>query len=346
MAKTRVLVVDDSFLMLQIISDIINSDPELEVIGKAKNGKEALEKAYALKPDVVTLDINLPVMDGLSVLEELMTQQPTRVLMISAYTREGASATLKALELGAVDFIAKPSGEISLDLNTLKDEIISKVKLTARVDLAKFTRATLLAPIEVPKPSLPTVKTLVMIAASTGGPKAILDVMKEIPATLPAAYLIVQHMPIGFTLSFAERLSWQSKIKAKEAEENDLVVAGKAYIAPAGYHMGVEDDGGHLKIRLNQDPLVNFVRPAADVTMLSIAQAVTKNILVVVLTGMGKDGLEGTKKLKAKGAFVIVQDEKTSVVWGMPRVVYEAGLADMMLPVGEIPKAIVEKISM
>jgi len=343
--KIRVLVVDDSFLMRQIVSDIVNSDPELEVIDKAKDGKEALEKVFELKPDVITLDVNLPLLDGLSVLEEVMKKQPTRVIMISAYTRVGATSTLRALELGALDFIAKPSGEISLDLNKLKDEIISKIKLAAKVELEKFVQP-LLPPLQAaPEELRPlAMKKLVVIAASTGGPKAILDVMRDIPATVPAGFLIVQHMPIGFTLSFAERISWQSKIKAKEAEEGDIICPSKAYVAPAGYHMVVENAGGLYKVKLNKDQLVNFVRPAADVTMASVAEVCVKPLIAVVLTGMGKDSLEGVRRIKEKGGFVIVQDEKTSVVWGMPKVVQDAGLADMVLSVSEIAHAIVEKI--
>ncbi|MFA5118615.1 MAG: chemotaxis response regulator protein-glutamate methylesterase [Candidatus Omnitrophota bacterium] len=344
--KIRVLIVDDSFLMRQIISDIIESDPALEIIGKAKDGKEALEKIYEFKPDVITLDINLPLLDGLSVLEEVMKKQPSRVVMISAYTRAGATATLRALELGAVDFVAKPSGEISLDINKLKDEIIAKIKLAAKVEVTKvsskeqFKADTFGAEV---KPI--AFKKLVLIAASTGGPKAVLDVMRDIPANVPASFLIIQHMPLGFTLSFAERISWQSKIKAKEAEEGDILVAGKAFVAPAGSHMGIENEKGVLRIKLNQGPLVNFVRPAADVTLLSVVENYDcKNVVVVVLTGMGKDALEGVRKIKEKGGTVIIQDEKTSVVWGMPKVIYDAGLSDAVLPVFDIAKAILEKI--
>jgi len=344
--KIRVLVVDDSFLMRQIISDIINSDPDLVVIGKAKDGKDALEKIFTLKPDVVTLDVNLPVLDGISVLGEVMKKQPTRIIMISAYTRTGATATLRALELGAIDFIAKPSGEISLDINKLKEEIISKIKLAARVEMEKVS-PVLQPPVIFEKEAKPPVlKKVVVIAASTGGPKAIFDVIRDIPANIPAAFLIVQHMPIGFTLGFAERISWQSKIKAKEAEDGDFLVAGKAFVAPAGFHMGLESDSNTntFKIKLNQDPLVNFVRPAADVTMSSVAEVFGKNTIGVVLTGMGKDGVEGARKIKEKGGVIIIQDEKTSAVWGMPRMVHEAGLDDVMLPVFEITAALAKKI--
>ena len=345
--KIRVLVVDDSLLMRRIIADTINNDPALEVIDKAKNGQEALEKTFNLKPDVVTLDVNLPIIDGITVLEKIMRKQPTRVIMISAYTRKGTTATMKALELGAVDFVAKPSGEVSLDILKLKDEIISKIKLAAKIDLERFLST--IAVSEAYQPAgiklFPVIKKLVVIGASTGGPKAVLDVMQALPAGVPAAFLIVQHMPKGFTLSFAERISWQSKIKTKEAEDGDIVLANKAYVAPAGYHMLLEKQEGRLKVRLNQDALVNYVRPSVDVTLNSAVKLFGKNVVGVILSGMGKDGLEGCRKIKEKGGIVIAQDEETSVVWGMPKVVSDAGLADAVLPVAEIAGQIVKEIS-
>lgn len=339
--KIRVLVVDDSLLMRKIVSDGINSDPALEVIDKAKNGKEALEKIFSLKPDVVTLDINLPLIDGISVLEEVMKKQPTRIVMLSAYTREGTSATMRALELGAIDFITKPSGEISLDIYKLKDEIASKIKLAAKVNLDKFPPVKALHP---PKEKA-AARKLVVIGASTGGPKAVLDIMQAIPDGLPAAFLIIQHMPKGFTLSFAERLSWQGEIKTKEAEDGDIILPNKGFVAPAGYHMVLEKAQNGVLIRLNQEPLVNFVRPSIDVTMGSAVEIFGRNIIGVILSGMGKDGLEGCRKIKEKGATVIIQDEETSVVWGMPKSVYDAALADKVLPISKIAEAITREIS-
>lgn len=340
--KIRVLVVEDSFLMRKIITDIINSDHKLEVVAEARDGKEALEKIFELQPDVVTLDINLPVVDGLQVLTEVMKKQPTRVIMLSAYSRTGTSATISALELGAVDFIAKPSGEISLDLPKLKDEIIVKIKLAARIELNKFSQAPSL--VTRPEPRLQDIKKVVIIGASTGGPRALLQVIQQIPSGLPATFLIVQHMPEGFTLSFAERLSWQSGIKVKEAEEGDIVTANKAFIAPTGFHMVLEKIEGRVKIRLSSDHLVNFVRPSVDVTMISAVEVFGKDIVGVVLTGMGKDGLAGARKIKESGGFIIIQDEESSVVWGMPKMIYKAGLADKVLSLSDIPKAIVESI--
>ncbi|OGX24401.1 MAG: hypothetical protein A3J51_00590 [Omnitrophica WOR_2 bacterium RIFCSPHIGHO2_02_FULL_45_21] len=345
--KIRVLVVDDSLLMRRIISDIISSDPGLEVIDKAKNGSEAIEKILSLKPDVVTLDVNMPLINGIDVLQKIMQKQPTRIIMLSAYTRQGTTATMKALELGAIDFIAKPSGELSLDIYKLKDEIISKIKLAAKINMDKF--ASTMAPAEISLSRLikpfTAIKKLVVIGASTGGPKAVLDVMQGLPAGLPAAFLIVQHMPKGFTLSFAERISWQSKIKTKEAEDQDIVLADKAYVAPAGYHMTLEKDDPRLKVRLNQDALVNYVRPSVDVTLNSAVKLFGKDVISVILSGMGKDGLEGCRKIKEEGGIVIVQDEETSVLWGMPKAVSDAGLADMVLPVAEIAGQIVKEIS-
>ncbi len=337
--KIRVLVVDDSFLMRKILSDIINSDPDLEVIEKAKDGKEALEKMLSLQPDVTTLDVNLPVMDGLSVLEEAMKKQFVRVIMLSAYTRSGASATIRALELGAIDCIAKPSGEISLDLKKLKEEIVSKIKIAAKAEINKYIYPV---PQSAGERALEHLYKVVVIAASTGGPKVVLDIMQSIPGDVGAALLIIQHMPEGFTMSFAERICWQSQLKTKEAEDGDMLVPGKAFVAPAGLHLVLEKTGDGVRIRLNQEPRVNFVRPSADVTMFSAADIFGKDTIGVILTGMGRDGADGAKRIKEKGGKVIIQNMETSVVWGMPKAVYDAGLADKILPVEEVPAAILE----
>jgi two-component system chemotaxis response regulator CheB len=343
--KVKVLVVDDSFLMRRIISDIVNSDPHLEVVGKAKDGEEALEKIASLNPDVVTLDINLPVRNGIDVLNDIMKARPTKVIMLSAYTRAGASATIRALELGAVDFIAKPSGEISLGLEKLKSEIIGKIKLAANVDLGKYLSAFRAAGLAAKEEeSNIGVKRLVIIGASTGGPKAILNLMRAIPGDIDAAFLIVQHMPKGFTLSFAERLSWETGIKAKEAEEGDVLDSSKAFVAPAGSHMVLVRNNNQVKIKLNQDPPVNFVRPSIDVTMLSAVEIFGKDIIGVILTGMGKDGLEGARRIKEAGGKILIQDEESSVVWGMPGSVSKAGLTEGALPLSEIAEVLIKSI--
>ncbi len=344
MKKIKVFIVEDSILMQKIISDILSSDPEIEVIGKSILGEKALELIPQLKPDVVTLDVNLPDINGLEVLKRLMKLFPTRVVMLSVYTQKGADITIKALELGALEFIPKPSGEVSLDLHKFKEEIITKIKFVATIDIERSKE--IIKEITPAKEAL-EIKNLVIIGASTGGPKAILEIMKEIPFDIDASFLIVQHMPSGFTRSFAERISWHSQIRSKEAEDGDLLTNRTAYVAPSGYHMLIEkicEEDEKYCIRLDQTPLVNYVRPAIDITMSSAAENFNGKIIGVILTGMGKDGLEGAKKIKERGGKIIAQDEKTSIIYGMPKMVAEAGLADKILPLKEIPKKIIEEI--
>ncbi|MFA6384275.1 MAG: chemotaxis response regulator protein-glutamate methylesterase [Candidatus Omnitrophota bacterium] len=344
--KISVLVVDDSFLMRKIISDIIDSDPDLEVVGKAKDGQDALNKIGSLKPDVVTLDINLPVVDGIDVLGKVMKTCPTRIIMFSAYSRSGASATMRALELGAVDFIAKPSGEISLGLDKLRDEILTKIKLAAGVNLDEYSASASGAGMAEVLPSKVAISNLVVIGASTGGPKAIMEIMQGLNENLDACFLIVQHMPKGFTMSFAERISWQSGMRAKEAEEGDELTGGKIYVAPAGYHLTLNRGSDGVRIHLNQDPLVNFVRPSIDVTMCSAAEVFGRDCMGIILTGMGKDGADGARKIKEAGGKIIIQDEKSSVVWGMPRAVFKEGVVDEVLPISDISQAIMRHINL
>ncbi|MCK4810289.1 MAG: chemotaxis response regulator protein-glutamate methylesterase [Candidatus Omnitrophica bacterium] len=346
MKKIKVFIVEDSNLMQKVISDILLSDPQIEVVGTSRFGKEALEKIPRISPDVVTLDINLPDIKGTVVLEELMRCFPTRVVLLSAHTQEGAEITMKALALGAVDFISKPSGEVSLDLYNFKEEIISKIKLAATVDLKRLF--PLYKKIPLSKKSL-SIEKMVVIGASTGGPKAILRVMLGFPLYCNATFLVVQHMPVGFTKSFAERLSEYSNIRSKEGEDREAIIKGCLYVAPAGYHMSIDKIvGGENKysIRLDNDmPLVNYVRPAIDITMASVADKFDGKLVGVVLTGMGKDGLEGAIKVKAKGGKIIVQDERTCVVYSMPRNIVNAGLADDVLPLGEIGKKVLEYLN-
>lgn len=343
--KIRVLIIEDSFLMRKIITDIINSDPDLEVVGEANGGEGVLTKIFEFKPDVVTLDINLPGVSGLDVLSKIVSKKAARVIMLSAYSRPGAAATIKALELGAVDFIAKPSGEVSLDLFKFKDDIISKIKLAAEINPDKFKynkkESAVLAGIEA-KGRL--FNKLVVIGASTGGPKAVLEIMQRIDCGLRAAFLIVQHMPLGFTANFAERISWKSGIITKEAEDEDIIEANKAFVAPGGMRMALENYQGKIRIKIRREEAVNFAKPSIDVTMLSAVEIFGKNVIGVILTGMGKDGLEGARMIKKKGGVVIAQDEESSVVWGMPGAVYKAGLADKVLPLSEIAQAIAERI--
>jgi two-component system chemotaxis response regulator CheB len=341
MSRVKVFIVEDSILMQKVIADILSSDFDIEVIGATKYGQEALEKIPQLKPDIVTLDVNLPDINGLVVLERLMKDCPSRVVMLSAYTQKGAETAMRALELGALDFIPKPSGEVSLDLYNFKSEITAKIKALAQADvkspfIAKnFYRER--QPIGADK--------VVAIAASTGGPKAIMDIMSNIPADCGANFLIVQHMPKGFTKIFADRVGWYSAIKVKEAQEGDALLKNTCYIAKSGRHMLVDKDihdPRRYYLRLDDTALVNFVKPAADMTMLSLAEVFSGKMIAVVLTGIGKDGMEGARKIKEKGGRVIAQDEASCVVYGMPKAVVTAGLADSVLPINDIPAKIME----
>jgi len=352
--KIRVLIVEDSFLMQRMIEEIISSDPGLEVVDKAKNGEEAIEKISRLRPDVVTLDINIPDPDGFSVLKEVMKRNPTRIVVLSGHTPQGGPGMMQALALGAIDFIPKPSGEISLDIDKLKEQIISKIKIAAEVDLKKFLFNLRLTRFDTLKPQTEItasveLKKLVIIGASTGGPSAILQIMRNIPPTLPAAFLIVQHMPEGFTLSFAERISLESKIKAKEAQQGDIVSAGKAYVAAAGYHMELEKTAHNinngLSIKLTQGPPVNFVRPSVSVTLESAALAFCPNVIGVILTGIGKDGLDGAREVKKRGGVMIAQDQATSIIFGMPKVVIDEGLIDNVVPIDKIARKIIQNVN-
>ena len=313
--------------MRNVISDIINSDPQLQVIGTARDGEEALSKLDVLEPDVITLDIEMPRMDGLSVLKQIMKRKPKPVIMLSALTREGAIYTLKALDYGAIDYITKPSGNISLDLHTIKNEIISKIKMAASANLPKLK----IKPISIESCELGD--NVVAIGASTGGPQALTYVLTSLPQNTPPI-LIVQHMPESFTKSFAERLDKLCKFKVKEAEEGDYISKDLVLIAPGGFHMTVSKTG---QIRLNRTPPIHGVRPAVDPMMTSVARFYKSRAVGVILTGMGRDGAYGMKKIKEYGGVTIAQDEETSVVFGMPKAAIEEGCVDVVLPLHKIP---------
>ena len=350
MAKARVLVVDDSAFMRKVISDMIAQDDAFEVIGTARDGLDALEKIERLQPDVVTLDVEMPRKDGLATLRELMGKRPVPVIMLSSVTQAGTKATMEALALGAVDFIAKPSGSISLDIEDVRDELLRKLKAAvgARVQATTLppppaTRviAGQGVPPHQPVPSgggRPTTTVLIAIGASTGGPRALEEVIRQFPGDLPAGVLVVQHMPAGFTRSMAERLDQIASVRVKEAQEGDRVSAGVVYIAPGDYHMTVSRE---QVIHLEQSPSVNYVRPSIDVTMLALPAVYSTQLVGVILTGMGKDGSAGMAKIRAAGGVTIVQDENTSTIYSMPRAVVENGDADFVLPLDRIGDAVV-----
>lgn len=358
----RVLVVDDSAFMRKVISNILNQDKEIEVISTARNGQDAIEKVERLRPDVVTLDNEMPVLDGLDALAHIMKQCPTPVIMLSAVVGESAEVTLTALEYGAVDIIQKPSGSISLDIDEMADEMRSKVKTAAKVDLKKlgFTaehvkeggtgitsrRSDIKATL---KPRRRLSKKLLAIGSSTGGPRALDHVITRLPADLPAAVLVVQHMPAGFTKSLAQRLNSHSALTVREAKEGDVVHEGLVLVAPGGYHMEIVQKkiNGITQevVALNQEPREQGVRPAVDVLFRSIASIYGSNILSVILTGMGRDGADGAEVIKKYGGRVIVEDEMSCVVYGMPKAIVERDLADAILPLERMSEEIVKRLN-
>lgn len=342
MAMIKVLIVDDSAIMRKLIFDILKKDPEIEVVGQASNGKEAIEKAKQLRPEVITLDIEMPEMDGLTALAHLKREVPhSKIIMFSSLTQEGAKATLEALSKGAFDFVPKPSSKSFLEsVKRIENELIPKIKAAS----PSLTDKGLC------KPSLLVKKTklhsgvykVLGIGVSTGGPQTLLEIFKDIPANFPVPILIVQHMPPLFTRQLAERLDRVTPLKVKEAEDGDPLREGFVYIAPGDYHMVVTLENREKKIRINQDPPVNNCRPAVDVLFNSLAEVYNGSCLALVLTGMGKDGAEGAKKIKSKGGGVLAQDAQSSVVFGMPRAVIEAGVADEVLNLAEISRRLKE----
>ncbi|WP_139488968.1 protein-glutamate methylesterase/protein-glutamine glutaminase [Brevibacillus dissolubilis] len=385
MSKIRVLVVDDSAFMRKVISDILSADAEVEVIDKAKNGKEAIEKVKNLQPDVVTLDIEMPEMNGLEALEYLMKHHPVPVVMLSSLTMEGAEATIRALELGAFDFVTKTSGPISLDIHKVGDTIVDIVKQAAKskrrigrgLGGSSVTNTPAPAPAPQPRPSIqkPTVPgfsrkmetpadnpptpvsmssdiggrttKIVALGTSTGGPKALQVVLSKIPADFNAPILIVQHMPPGFTKSLAQRLDTQSPIRVCEAEDGQTVENGTAYIAPGGYHMEVaQQSNGRLKIKLQQDAPRGGHRPSVDVLFESVSKLTKVNKWAVIMTGMGSDGTNGLKQLKASGTVTsVIEHESSCVVYGMPRAAVNAGLADNIVPLEHIAETLVRLVN-
>jgi two-component system chemotaxis response regulator CheB len=347
--SVRVLVVDDSAFMRKVLRELLESDPAIQVVGTARDGRDGVAQALALQPDVVTMDLEMPRLDGFGALRELMSVRPTPVVMVSSHTSEGAEATVRALAMGAVDFVAKPSGSISLNMHVTRDELVAKVKGAAGAT-PRFRRVLAeLPPLRrEAKRTAPALfgeggrleaipKRVVIIGCSTGGPGALHQIIPRLPADLSAGYLIVQHMPAGFTKSLATRLDEIAAIHVKEAEDGDRVRPGLALMAPGGFHMGVTPEGSIL---LNQEPPQHGVRPAVDKLFESAVPVFGDRLIGVILTGMGYDGARGMASLKKRGGKTIAEDASTCVVYGMPKVVAELGLADQILPVHEIPDAI------
>jgi Chemotaxis response regulator containing a CheY-like receiver domain and a methylesterase domain len=323
--------------MQKVLSDLLQADKQIQVVGTARDGEEALIKVANLHPDVVTMDIEMPKMNGLTAVRRIMDSNPTPVVMVSSLTQREALLTLKALEFGAVDYVPKPSGQISLNMESVREELVTKVKTAASANVSSNKTA----PGKEDEPAAPSMfhgDHIISIAASTGGPPAVTKVLASLPADSPPM-LITQHMPKGVTKLFAEGLNERCKFTVKEAEEGDRIQERLALVAPGGFHMVVTKEH---KIHLTTDPPVNYVRPAADVMMFSMAEVYGAKNVGVVLTGMGADGAKGLKAIKESGGYTIAQDEATSVVYGMPKVAYQTGCVNKVAALDHIPRAIIK----
>ena len=365
----RILVIDDSAFMRKVLSDLFKSQPDFEVVDTGRNGVEAIEKIKQFSPDVVTLDVEMPVMDGLTALEQIMLQKPTPVVMVSSLTKSGAEATIKALSLGAVDFVAKSAGAISR-IDDIQSDLLQKCRAAAGVALSRLRVSSPILPVRTEKaietPARSIIVTqekpekheraasyskaidnvqaadwIVAIGTSTGGPRALQEVLTRLPV-LPCPALVVQHMPPGFTRSLAERLNTLSELTVKEAADNDRLTAGTVYIAPGDFHMTVRKDPTGVFVKLNKDPAIGGLRPAVDPMMMSVSETFGAKTVGVILTGMGHDGAKGMSAIKRSRGLTIAEDQTTAVVYGMPKAAVEAGAVDVSLPLGQVAEAIVE----
>ncbi|QDU21972.1 chemotaxis-specific protein-glutamate methyltransferase CheB [Urbifossiella limnaea] len=340
MPAIRVLIVDDSAVFRRAVAGELSADPTLEVVGTAANGRIALAKLAQVVPDLVVLDVEMPELDGLATLREIRKTYPKLpVIMFSAVTERGAAATLDALALGATDYFPKPAGGgLDASLRVIREELIPEIK-------ALCTRPAALPPTPHVGPVPVSGRVdVVAVAASTGGPNALADLFAGLPVDFPVPVVIAQHMPPMFTRQLAERLSARFAVRVEEGRAGAALAPGHAWIAPGDYHLVLARDAAGVRVVLNQEPPENSCRPAADVMFRSVAKAYGPAALGVVLTGMGQDGLRGSEAIRAAGGRVIVQDEATSVVWGMPGAVARAGLADRVLPLAQLAPEVVRRV--
>ena len=363
----KVVVIDDSAFMRKALAAMLSKDPEIEVVGAARDGEEGLEMIRRHQPDVVTLDIEMPRMDGLTALRHIMMEMPRPVLMVSSLTTEGAEATLKAMELGAVDFIPKQLSKVSLDIVKIEDDLRAKVKLIAKRRMSHLSRSSLTArvraagaagavqagaasaaqaerPSRATRPGGSQTRDLVAIGVSTGGPPAVQKVLSVLPKDFPAGILIAQHMPAAFTGPFAKRLDSVCQITVKEAEDGERLQHGVAYVAPGGKHLRLDQKVSRIDVRVVEEPREALYKPSATVLFESVAAGVGRRGLGVVLTGMGSDGLDGMKVLKAKGGRALAQSDSTCVVYGMPKAIVDAGLADEIVDIDDMGEAILQNL--
>ncbi|HEX3586394.1 MAG TPA: chemotaxis response regulator protein-glutamate methylesterase [Candidatus Angelobacter sp.] len=369
--RIRVLVVDDSAFMRKVLQSIIASDPQLEVCGEARDGRDAVTQTEVLKPDVISMDINMPHMDGLQATEIIMSSNPRPILIVSSESKEGADVTLKALELGAIDFVAKPSGGIDLDMSSVKEELCRKLKMSAKVRVVRTaTRSKLQHEVAS---SLPRVEPasrveaskngdsalqevraavnaaakgagkfpIVVLASSTGGPATLMKFLPSFPKDFPGAVILVQHMPGNFTSQFSTQLAEVSQIRVKEAEAGEIIVPGQLYVCPGSHHLRVSPTG---RISLDDGPRVSGYRPCADLTFESAAEYAGPMTIGVILTGMGNDGAKGAQTIRSAGGHVIAQDESTAVIFGMPQEAIKTGAVDQILPMEAIYHGIEKRV--
>ena len=348
--KIQVLVVDDSAFMRKSLSIMLESDDEIEVVATANDGVEGFEKAKSLRPDLITLDIEMPRMDGLATLKKIMQECPTSVLMVSSLTTEGAEATLKALEYGAVDFIPKELSFVNVNIIKIKEDLIRKVKeivkqksVQARLSRIRLSSPSAPAPVKnyVAKPIPSGIFKAVALGISTGGPFSLQKILPNFSKAINCPVFIVQHMPPKFTKSLAERLNSMCQLQVKEAENDEPVKPGVIYIAPGGFHMKLRKNlQNEVLIHITEEPSTTLHRPSVDVMIDSVVSVYGKNTLGIIMTGMGKDGFEGITELKKTGGYCIAQDEETCVVYGMPKAVNDAGLSDVILPLEQISEQV------
>ncbi len=371
MDKVKVLIVDDSAFMRNALKKMLESDGSISVVSTARDGKEGIEKIKLYKPDVVTLDIEMPRMDGLTALKIIMKENPLPVLMISSLTQEGATSTMEALSLGAVDFIPKEMSFSSLSIMNIKSDLIEKIKhiakkkmfskqslhfnrlKTAKTKSSSFTKAstktqTSTTTHEIKKISVPATKKnnveIIALGISTGGPKALQEMLPHLPGDLPVGMLVVQHMPKAFTGPFAERLNKLCQVSVKEAEHGEVVRPGTVYIAPGGSHMKLKTTGSRKTIVISDEPSNTIHKPSVDVMMMSVAEAVRGKIMSVIMTGMGSDGAYGMVKIKQLGGITIAESEESCVVFGMPKAAIAKGVVDFVVPLEEIAPTIVSNL--
>lgn len=353
MGKIRILSVDDAVVIRRMVTDILSSDPALEVVGTAPNGRIGLAKIPQVNPDLVILDVEMPEMDGLQTLAALRATYPRLpVIMFSTLTERGAAATLEALALGASDYVIKPAnvGNVSTAIQRIREQLIPKIKalcpgVLSALRLPAIAKVAAEPPRPTPRPA-PTARgqvEVVVIGVSTGGPNALAEVLPKLPANFPVPVLIVQHMPPIFTKLLAQRLASRCALQVEEAAAGEVLTPGKAWVAPGDYHLRVVRNGLVMQTGLHQGPQENSCRPAVDVLFRSAAEAYGAGVLGIVMTGMGQDGLRGAESIVEAGGQMLAQDEATSVVWGMPGFVARAGLAQMVLPLTHLGPEIVRR---